>query len=71
LPQVLSQSSKRNDKKAAVPGTYPHDDLVKTNKEGTRSDFEHELIETGTFDVDSYFDVIKSMPRKERILSFT
>jgi len=36
---------------------YPYDDLVKTNKERTRTDLEYELIDTGIFDDDRYFDV--------------
>jgi len=36
---------------------YPYDDLVKTNQGRTRRDFEYELIDTGAFDRDRYFDV--------------
>src|SRR5579862_3463195 len=36
---------------------YPYDDLVKTNRARTRNDFEYELINTGVFDEDRYFDV--------------
>jgi len=38
-------------------GAYPYDDLVKTNRERTRADFEYELIDTGIFNEDRYFDV--------------
>jgi hypothetical protein len=36
---------------------YPYDDIVRTNGTRTRSDFEYELIDTGVFDQDRYFDV--------------
>jgi hypothetical protein len=36
---------------------YPYDDLVKTNKKRTRNENEYELIETGVFDQDRYFDI--------------
>jgi len=36
---------------------YPYDDLVKTNKSRSRHDFEYELIDTGVFADDRYFDV--------------
>jgi len=36
---------------------YPYDELVSTNGERTRKDFEYELIDTGVFDNDEYFDV--------------
>jgi hypothetical protein len=36
---------------------FPYDDLVRTNRRRTRSDFEYELIDTGVFDDDRYFDV--------------
>ncbi len=36
---------------------YPYDDLVMTNRERTRHDFEYELIDTGVFDRNRYFDV--------------
>jgi hypothetical protein len=36
---------------------FPYEDLVKTNKSRTRNDFEYELIDTGAFDQDRYFDV--------------
>jgi hypothetical protein len=36
---------------------YPYDDLVATNKKRTRKDPEYELIDTGVFDEDRYFDV--------------
>ncbi len=36
---------------------YPYDDLVRTNHERDRQTFEYELINTGVFDQDRYFDV--------------
>jgi hypothetical protein len=36
---------------------YPYDDLVKTNKERSRSEFEYELLDTGVFNENRYFDV--------------
>ncbi len=37
---------------------YPYDDLVETNRRRTREQLEYELIDTGIFDDDRYFDVI-------------
>jgi len=36
---------------------YPYEDLIKTNRARNRQDFEYELINTGVFDQDRYFDV--------------
>ena len=36
---------------------FPYDDLVQTNQERTADDFEYELLNTGVFDEDRYFDV--------------
>jgi len=36
---------------------YPYEDLVSTNRRRTRNEFEYELIDTGVFDADRYFDV--------------
>ena len=36
---------------------YPYGDLVETNRRRTREDFEYELLDTGVFDEDRYFDV--------------
>ena len=38
-------------------GAFPYADLVAGNKERSRRDFEYELIETGLFDENRYFDV--------------
>ncbi len=36
---------------------YPYDDLVKTNRSRTREELEYELLDTGIFNEDRYFDV--------------
>jgi hypothetical protein len=36
---------------------YPYDDLVRTNKQRTRNEMEYELLDTGVFKDDRYFDV--------------
>jgi hypothetical protein len=36
---------------------YPYSDLVATNGRRTKHDFEYELLDTGIFDQDRYFDV--------------
>jgi len=36
---------------------YPYDDLVKTNRGRSRDEMEYELLDTGVFDQDRYFDV--------------
>jgi len=36
---------------------YRYDDLVKTNRQRSRLEFEYELMDTGAFDDDRYFDV--------------
>jgi hypothetical protein len=36
---------------------YPYEDLVVTNRRRSRQEFEYELIDTGIFDGDRYFDV--------------
>ena len=37
--------------------SYPYNDLVSSNWRRSRTDFEYELIDTGIFDEDRYFDV--------------
>jgi len=37
---------------------YPYDDLVQTNRSRTRNEGEYELIDTGVFRDDRYFDVV-------------
>ena len=36
---------------------YPYGDLVATNRQRSREEFEYELLDTGVFDDDRYFDV--------------
>jgi hypothetical protein len=36
---------------------YPYDDLVQTNRQRNRYELEYELLDTGIFDGDRYFDV--------------
>jgi hypothetical protein len=36
---------------------YPYDELIEKNRSRTRNDLEYELLETGIFDGDRYFDV--------------
>ena len=36
---------------------FPYRDLVETNRRRTREEFEYELLDTGIFDDDRYFDV--------------
>jgi Glycosyl hydrolase family 63 C-terminal domain len=36
---------------------YPYSDLVETNRRHSRHEFEYELLDTGVFDQDRYFDV--------------
>jgi hypothetical protein len=36
---------------------FPYADLIDTNRRRTRTDFEYELIDTGVFNEDRYFDV--------------
>lgn len=38
--------------------SYPYDDLVRTNRQRNRLDFEYELLDTGVFDDNRYFDVV-------------
>ena len=36
---------------------YPYRDLIETNRGRSREDFEYELLDTGVFEEDRYFDV--------------
>jgi len=36
---------------------FPYQDLVRTNRQRSRQEFEYELLDTGVFDQDRYFDV--------------
>jgi hypothetical protein len=40
------------------PSVYPYDQLVATNRHRTRLQSEYELLDTGVFDEDRYFDVL-------------
>jgi hypothetical protein len=37
---------------------FPYDDLVRGNRQRNRQDLEYELLDTGVFDDDRYFDVV-------------
>lgn len=37
--------------------SYPYEDLARTNRQRNRLEFEYELLDTGVFDDDRYFDV--------------
>ena len=45
---------------------FPYDDLVRTNRQRTRTDFEYELLDTGIFDSDRYFDVFVEYAKRSR-----
>ena len=36
---------------------YPYSDLLETNRRRSREEMEYELLDTGVFDDDRYFDV--------------
>jgi hypothetical protein len=44
---------------------FPYDDLVKTNRQRSREDLEYELLDTGVFDDDRYFDVVVEYAKAE------
>jgi hypothetical protein len=44
---------------------FPYRDLVDTNRRRSRDDFEYELIDTGVFDEDRYFDVFVEYAKPE------
>src|SRR5215204_6008460 len=44
---------------------YPYEDLVATNKGRSRNDQEYELLDTGIFDDDRYFDVFVEYAKAE------
>ncbi len=43
---------------------YPYDDLVRTNGQRSREEMEYELLDTGVFDEDRYFDVFIEYAKK-------
>jgi len=45
-------------------GEYPYLDLVTTKRRRSHNELEYELIDTGIFKDDRYFDVFWSMPKK-------
>jgi|SRR5215469_864077 len=45
-------------------GAFPYADLVNTNRARTRTQQEYELIDTGVFDEDRYFDVFVEYAKK-------
>src|ERR1700752_1202485 len=44
---------------------FPYNDLVETNGKRSRDDFEYELLDTGIFDDDRYFDVFVEYAKAE------
>jgi hypothetical protein len=46
-------------------GEYPYVDLIEANKRRGRNDMEYELLETGAFDEDRYFDVFVEYAKHE------
>jgi hypothetical protein len=58
---------------------YPYSDIVETNRKRSRLEMEYELLDTGVFDEDRYFDVFveyakalpedTSTPSRERLPS--
>jgi hypothetical protein len=43
---------------------FPYQDLVETNKRRSREEFEYELIDTGAFEEDRYFDVFQEYAKE-------
>src|ERR1700748_751889 len=44
---------------------YPYHDLVETNRRRSREEFEYELLDTGIFDDDRYFDVFVEYAKED------
>lgn len=44
---------------------FPYKDLVEKNRSRTREEFEYELLDTGIFEDDRYFDVFVEYPKNE------
>ena len=44
---------------------YPYEDLVRTNRGRSRTEYEYELLDTGVFDEDRYFDVFVEYAKAE------
>jgi len=47
-------------------GEYPYRDLLETNRRRSREEFEYELLDTGIFDENKYFDVFVEYAKKTR-----
>src|SRR5437764_714882 len=45
---------------------FPYSDLIETNRGRSREEFEYELLNTGIFDDDRYFDVCVEYPTERR-----
>jgi hypothetical protein len=43
---------------------YPYEDLIKKNRARSRDEMEYELLDTGVFDADHYFDVFVEYAKK-------
>ena len=37
---------------------YPYDDLIQRNRQRSKKEFEYELLDTGVFNEDRYFDIV-------------
>jgi len=46
-------------------GPFPYDDLVDTNQQRNRYEFEYELLDTGIFDENRYFDIFIEYAKTE------
>ena len=46
-------------------GAYPYLDLIQTNRGRNRGDFEYELLDTGIFNEDRYFDVFVEYAKQD------
>src|ERR1700730_18424856 len=44
---------------------YPYRDLIDTNRGRSREEFEYELLDTGAFDQDRYFDVFVEYAKED------
>ncbi len=44
---------------------FPYEDLVKTNRRRSRNEFEYELLDTGVFEDDRYFDIFVEYAKLE------
>lgn len=45
--------------------TFPYDQLVAENGKRTRNDLEYEILDTGIFDDDAYFDVVTEYAKRD------